>query len=59
MIDTQQILHENALLKEQILLKDEQLHLKEEQISLKNAPLTDLSRLLVGYPADRLVASTP
>jgi putative SOS response-associated peptidase YedK len=24
-----------------------------------NAPLTDLSRLLVGYPADRLVASTP
>ena len=39
MIDTQQILHENALLKEQILLKDEQLHLKEEQISLKDEQL--------------------
>ena len=32
MTDIQQILHENALLKEQILLKDEQLLRKNERI---------------------------
>ena len=35
-MDTQQILRENALLKEQLLLKDEQLFLNEKQLVLKD-----------------------
>ena len=35
-MDTQQILRENALLKEQLLLKDEQLFLIEKQLVLKD-----------------------
>ena len=46
-MDTQQILHENALLKAQLLSKDEQLLSKDEQILLKEEQLLSLEEQLL------------
>ena len=53
MTDTLQILHENALLKEQILSKDEQLLLKDEQLLRKNERILYLERQLFGRRSEK------
>jgi transposase len=51
----QQILHENALLKAQILLKDEQILLNEEALLRKNERILYLERQLFGRRSEKIL----
>jgi len=51
--DIQQILQENALLKQQNLLKDEQILLKQEELNRKQERILYLERQLFGRRSEK------